>query len=243
MRFKASALSLTIPILAAACASTPGAQPNDMSAAQHEAMANEQAKNANAHERQFDPAPPNTDEGPCGGAQGNAGELGRPCWTEDASRTSEHLDAAKRLRKMADDHRAASRALRDAEGRACVGISETARDESPFSHRQDIVGVEPLDGTPTTGKSEYTTREGAIVTLRAVNGLTAEWLQRVVDCHLARNAALGHVVPEMPECPLVPNGVSATVTPVRAGFAVTIRANDTATADEVMKRAQALVRR
>ena len=82
---------------------------------------------------------------------------------------------------------------------------------------------------------------GATITFRAVRGLTREWLQRLVDCHLARNAALGHDVPEMPECPLVPPGVTARVSSVGAGFAVEVRADTDEGAVEVLRRARSLV--
>lgn len=81
---------------------------------------------------------------------------------------------------------------------------------------------------------------GAVVTFRAVPGLTAEWLQRLVDCHLARNAARGHVVPEMPNCPLVPKGAAATVRSTGDGFAVSISSSDDATAREIRARAERL---
>jgi hypothetical protein len=68
-----------------------------------------------------------------------------------------------------------------------------------------------------------------------------QWLQRLVDCHLARNAALGHDVPEMPYCPLVPKGVTASVAPTTTGFAISVRADDTDTANEVLRRARMLV--
>ena len=71
----------------------------------------------------------------------------------------------------------------------------------------------------------------------------AEKLQHIVDCHVARSAALGHVVPEMLYCPLVPNGVTAKVTVASDGFAVAIRADDPASADEILRRARALERR
>ena len=95
----------------------------------------------------------------------------------------------------------------------------------------------------TSGKSQPVRTEGAIVTFRAVPGMTAQWLQRVVDCHLARNAALGHDVPEMGYCPLVPKGVTAKASGTEAGFAVVIRADDSQTAQEVLKRARALTGR
>ena len=45
--------------------------------------------------------------------------------------------------------------------------------------------------TVKSGKSSTQKDVGATVVFRAVPGMTAEWLQRVVDCHLARAAAVG----------------------------------------------------
>ncbi len=71
--------------------------------------------------------------------------------------------------------------------------------------------------------------------------MTTEWVQRVVDCHVARNASLGHIVPEMPNCPLVVKGAQARVTSTGNGFAVEIRSSDPAGAQEILARAQRLV--
>ena len=76
-----------------------------------------------------------------------------------------------------------------------------------------------------------------------VSGLTAQWLQRSVSCHLARSAAMGHVMPEMPYCPLVPKNVSASVTATDTGLVVAIRSGDPEVAREILKRAQTLVGR
>jgi len=70
--------------------------------------------------------------------------------------------------------------------------------------------------------------------------MTAEWLQGVVDCHIARDTSLGHVVPEMPDCPLVPRGVEAQVS-TSDGFAVTIRSTDPSVTPEVLSRARRLL--
>jgi hypothetical protein len=111
---------------------------------------------------------------------------------------------------------------------------------SPFEHVEDIATVEPL--TESSGTAEVPSKRttGAVVTFRAVPGMTAQWLQRVVDCHLARNASLGHVVPEMPNCPLVPNGIQARVTSGKNGFVVAIQSDDPATAREILTRAERL---
>jgi hypothetical protein len=228
---------LIVPVLfiasLAACAGTPGAQPHDMSAAQHEAMAEKAEQGAALQQAQYNP------DATVSTTQCNPRSSG--CWTSTSNPTAGHLDEASRLRKQAADHRAASQALRDAEARACVGLSDDDRDMSPFMHREDIAGVEPLYANVSSGKSQSTRLRGAGVTFRAVPGMTAEWLQRVVDCHLARNAALGHESPEMPYCPLVPRGVTATVNAARAGFTVAIQSDDVDAANEVLRRARMLI--
>jgi hypothetical protein len=88
------------------------------------------------------------------------------------------------------------------------------------------------------GKNRITRDAGATIVFRATPGLTVEWLQRIVDCHLARNSAVGHDMPEMAYCPLVPRGAQAKVRSVGDGFAVDVRADDAETAEEIWRRAQ-----
>lgn len=205
-----------------------------MSAAKHDAMATNETTSADAHAAQYDPKAKSEGER-CNSRSDFAGA----CWTSTSNPTAHHLDEAEKHRKMAADHRAASQALRDAEARACVGISDADRDMSPFDHREDIASVDPL--TETWTKVQNAKTVGAIVTFRAVPGMTAQWLQRVVDCHLARNAALGFDVPEMPYCPLVPKDASAKVKETDTGFAVAIRSDNSDAANEILRRARALV--
>lgn len=63
----------------------------------------------------------------------------------------------------------------------------------------------------------------------------------IVDCHLARNAALGHDVPEMPDCPLVPKGASARVQESAGGLRVEVRSDDLSAAADILARARRLV--
>lgn len=237
MRLVIPMLCSTLLALAACSSSTPGGHPHDASVAQHEAMANDEDKNAAAHAGQYDQAAgrPKTRCGP------GRGELD-VCWSSLTNPTAEHLEEAEQHRKMAADHRAASQALRDAEASACAGLSDQDRDMSPFAHREDIASVAPLE-VRGSGKAPVIRREGVIITFRATPGLTTQWFQRVVNCHLARSAALGHVMPEMSYCPLVPKGVSAKVTAGDTGFAVAIQSDDPEVAREILKRAEALVGR
>jgi hypothetical protein len=147
-----------------------------------------------------------------------------PCWK------SRDYWVAEEHRRTAAQHREASADLRAAEERACVGVAPEDRDMSPFERAADIATVERLD-------------DGVVVTFRPVPGLTEERLERIIDCHLARSVARGYVVPEMPDCPLVPRGVKARVRSVGNVLAVEIRGDDENAVKEIHARAQRLIRR
>jgi hypothetical protein len=226
-------------ILVAACASTtPGSRPTDMSATSHEAAAKRHGDEASTHAAHFDPNATERRE-LCRGGGARAGL--DTCWTSVVNPTAEHLDEAERHRKMATDHRAGSKALQDAEAAACAGLNEEDRDTSPFDHREDIVSSEPLQSIASGGKGGSSQRLlGASLTVKAVPGLTKEYLQRLVNCHSARNASMGFAMQEMTSCPLSVKGSSATVESAGAGFRVDIRADDSQAANEVLRRAKAL---
>ncbi len=202
-----------------------------MSEAHHERSADSHARDADTHAAPYDPNA-KVEHRQCGV------DLTRSaiCWTSVENPTADHRRAAEEHRRRASDHRAASVALRGAEARACVGISPDDRDMSPFDRAEDIARVEPM--MEAEGPKAPQRTVGAVVTFRARPGMTAEWLQRVVDCHLARSASLGHLIPEMPNCPLVPKGARATVTSTSNGFAVAIRADDLTVAQEILARAR-----
>ena len=128
-----------------------------------------------------------------------------PYWTSVANPTQYHLDEARRRRAIADQHRAASKKLRDAEARACQGVPPADRDTSPFARVEDIDRVETLR---STSARDPTSVEGARIVFRALPAMTAEWLQRLVTCHAARDAAIGfrgpdrrHVADRRPQRP------------------------------------------
>lgn len=212
-------------LLFVGCAGTPGARPHDMGVVQHEEHGRQHAAEAQQHEAQFDPEA-RAEAERCAKVRLGGADAGLTCWTSVSNPTAEHLEEARRHQKMAADHRAASAALRDAEAKACTGVSGGDRDTSPFAHREDIESVIVFDPP-----------QGATVTFRGIPGMTAERLRKIVDCHLARNASLGHDLPEMSYCPLVPKGVTATVKTAGPGFVVEIRASDPVVREEVIRRA------
>lgn len=222
-------------LLVQGCAGAPGTQPHDMSASHHEAAASQEERAAAEHAGQHDPAATTTRER-C--RRGGKGAVEPICWTSTVNPTKQHLHDAEEHRRVAEQHRAAAQSLRSAEEKVCGGIAPEDRDTSPFSHREDMVRVERIED-PGQGKSSVPELRGATIVFRAVPGLTAEWFQRLVDCHIARNAALGHGAPDMAHCPLALKDVTASVTSTGDGFAVAVRSTDHATAEEILRRARA----
>jgi hypothetical protein len=231
MNHRNIAAATWISALVFGCAADPGTKPHDMSQAQHEAMAKQEDQAAIEHAEQHDPAA-TAESSNCSGKGG--------CWTSASNPTARHAEDAKRHQVLAHKHRAAAAALTDAEARACAGLSEQDRDMSPFYHREDIASVAPLFEEFKSGKGVTKKEVGATIVFRAVPGVTAEWLQRVVDCHIARAAAVGHDMPEMSYCPLVPKNVKANVASTGDGFAVNVSGDDASTIAEIRKRAEAL---
>ncbi len=224
--------SSILGLLVAGCATaTPGTKPHDMSAAQHDLKGREQDARAQVHAARFDANVKFEREG-C--------PADTACWTWVTDDPMAERRIAEDHQRQAAAHRAASAALSVAEAHACGGINPDDRDMSPFEHIRDIASVEPLTERSGTSKTPSERMVGAIVTFRPVAGMTAEWLQRVVDCHLARNASLGHVVLDMPDCPLVPNGAQARVNSTGSLLAVEIRSDDNETSREILLRAMRL---
>jgi len=131
---------------------TAGTNPQDMSIAQHESAAAREEKQAAQ----------DTSAGSC--------KPDRVCWSDTQEQLAKHHELAER-------HRAAAQALSDAEARACTGLPEEDRDTSPFDHYSDLSSVSRLyDQVPGPYNSESRPFAGATIVIRAVPGLTTEWL-------------------------------------------------------------------
>lgn len=213
-----------------------------MTASQHQAAAKAEEHAAASHGREYDPAKAGT-VGPTGPSMGSYAACvsyeSSNCyvrWQSEENPTNQHRKRAEHHKKLADKHRSASKMLVEAEQRFCSGIPEADRDLSPFYRREDITAAYGIKKPEAAYASQVAPKVvnisqiekevlgtmllGARITFRAVPGMTGEWLQRVVDCHLARNAVVGGS--DMPNCPLAVPHASATVTSTGNGFAVDI---------------------
>ena len=159
-------------------------------------------------------------------------------WAARIAPTPQQVAQLEALRDAARSHRMASPAVRAAESTACAGLGDDDRDVTPFFYRDDIVDVQPLrrhDGA-LAGRLE-----GAAVTFRRVEGLSPERLQRLVDCQMARDAALQYRVPEVAWCPLAVAGTLGRVAGVESGLEVRMASASADAATETYVRAAALM--
>ena len=235
-------LSLAFPVLLLASCASSGTEPHAMTAPQHEAAARSEEVASKEHERRYDSSqilPVGIGSLSYVSCPGYTGINCFPSWSSVRNPTELHLSDARRHAELAGRHRAASLALREAEAGSCKNVPEGDQDISPFYHREDIISAGPFAESLGLGGRNVV---GAEVLFAALPGMTAEWLQRVVDCHLARNAVLGNAEQTMSYCPLAVPHVKAKVRSLGSGFAVDITSEDERSIKEVIARAEALTK-
>lgn len=169
-----------------------------------------------------------------GGAAACASAGTRP----DEMTLLEHELAAARAGDpdLAREHRAAGQVLRDAEEKACAGLTERDRALEPFFRPSDVERVTVVYGD---GDSKSPAPKGAVLVLRAASAPAPEFLRRRIACHSARVAVIGEV-PEFGACPLALKGARALVRSGPTDVRVEILSDDADTADEILRRALSL---
>jgi hypothetical protein len=233
-------LCAALSLSGAGCASTTAGN-SGMSVSDHEAAAAAEKAEAREHADHFDPkAVRYIDLYPeplAGCDKGQAGTCS-PHWSMTRNPTEYELAQASAHLTLARQHRNAARALRDAETRACAQIAFRDRDLSPLLHRRDIERVDELG--PSGGRAPTGQPAGAAIVFADVSGLTAEVLQHIADCHLARNAAMGYQQTDYLD-PLNVPGAHAKVHTVAGHVVVELTSSDAGTALEIVRRARALL--
>ncbi len=164
---------------------------------------------------------------------------GEVCWTEEGPPTDEHLQEAGRLRHEALRDRKISKELLATEARSCVGVSLVDRELSPFVHLRDISSVRPLYREPPPRNSASHPR-GAVVTFRPIPGMTVDQLRQIVECHLARDNALGTELPDVSIGLMATPGTQVSVAQTADGFAVSLWSDDPVGAQELLRKANLL---
>ena len=123
-----------------------------------------------------------------------------------------------------------------------LGVPTTALAEAPSTtkstpcafHAHRVTKVTPYRAQLFVGRG--TVLRGANLFVPAERGLTAEWLERELLSHLAAMSSK-----DMQDCPLDVAKIQVNVQSGGAGFWVRLTAPDTATAREVLRRAELLL--
>jgi hypothetical protein len=211
--------------LSVSCASGEARRP--MSANEHDAVARTDLQRANEKDSQARTACPGDD----------SSDACHRYWTSFRNPTRKRFQEADKYRRDAERHGAASRELRDAENRACMGLSVGEREVSPFFHEDDIVSVAKV---AIDAPSDVLT--GARVVFRQLPDMTPGRLQRELDCEAAHDAAIGFSNLQDDQSLVAVQGIVAFVHPVAAGLAVELRPRDAAGSRLLGRRVDALVR-
>lgn len=139
----------------------------------------------------------------------------------------------------AAEHRAMAQRLRDAEAIACAGLREGTEGVSPFSGFT-VEKVERIDESwgraPSPGRAAPSSLRGAAMTVRS--DLDLEAAETRMACSTARARALG-------DDGATPVGLGRVTVRFQVlaerRFVIQVRADDEASAKEVLRRAEALV--
>lgn len=155
-------------------------------------------------------------------------DLATPCFdvTEEAGNHA-RFEAHRERAEAARDRKIAAN-LAEAELHSCKGIPEREREHSPFAHRSAIASVTPQP-------------HGVAIAFKPVNGLSAAWMERAIQCHQARFAALGNPIDYLPGDPTLVPGAHVSVTAEGKVLTVLIETPDADGSALALQRAQELV--
>jgi hypothetical protein len=124
---------------------------------------------------------------------------------------------------------------------ACRGVPDAERYIWLLTNRQAVLAVGEIKPEESMVESfAPDPRAGARVLLAAGPGMTAEWLERIGECHIAQSATRGYP-PGATQSPLDVKGAEVSVRSVGDGFAVDITSYDWKAAREILRRARALL--
>jgi len=122
---------------------------------------------------------------------------------------------------------------------ACRGVPETEWDGSPLVNESQIRSVQEIKSeAPVSEMETVVPRGGARILLRAEPGQTAEWLQRIANCHMLRVAAAPAWT--LTTSPLDVKGALVSVQSSGDSFAVDITSPDVKVARDILARARGL---
>jgi hypothetical protein len=127
---------------------------------------------------------------------------------------------------------------------ACRGVPDPERYDWLVMNRQDIVSVQEVKSEePMVSSLVYVPpdrRAGARVLLAARPGETAEWIQRIAECHIAWSTVRAYSQGGASSA-LDVKGAAVHVSSTGDAFVVEITSTDVRAAQEILRRVRALL--
>jgi hypothetical protein len=124
------------------------------------------------------------------------------------------------------------------ESTRCVGV-EPGQSVDTVLSGQAVIAVRPLYAATVPSKSDAQDQlHGAIVTVTAQPGMTAEWLDRVLECHSA-DETLGRTADRRDPFYLPDAVVDITVKSAKDGFAIDVSTFSPGDGQRILDRANA----
>jgi len=122
---------------------------------------------------------------------------------------------------------------------ACRGVPTAEWTAASLTNPRNVRAVQEVKPEMPVSETETVVqRWGARILLGAQPGMTAEWLQRVAECHMAQVATSASVA--LTQSPLDVKGALVAVQSAGDGFAVDITSRDPKVGREILTRARAL---
>ncbi|MEO8702369.1 MAG: hypothetical protein ABI867_20155 [Kofleriaceae bacterium] len=157
-----------------------------------------------------------------------------PCWDQDDEAAISQRAIATRDPSIARDERDETVALAGTELASCRGIPKGELAHSPFAHRKAIQQVIPH----RSGGQIH----GVRIVMKAVPGLTAEYMRRAIGCHQARFARLGNPPTYLSDDPTLVEGAEVQVSDHHGHLEIFVRSDSDVAGTVAYARAQDLVR-
>ena len=123
---------------------------------------------------------------------------------------------------------------------ACHEVPDAESSLAVLVSPDDILRVDELKARDHADDPTVPAGEGARITIAAQPFVNSAWLQRAIDCHLARNA-VAHRPANASRSPLDVEGTTITVSAEPGSLTINIATNDHQAAREVLTRARALL--
>ena len=121
---------------------------------------------------------------------------------------------------------------------ACRGVPTAEWTAASLTNPRNVRAVQEVKPElPVSETETVVQRWGARILLGAQPGMTAEWLQRVAECHMAQ-VATANVA--LTQSPLDVRGALVSVQSAGDGFAVDVTSRDPKVGREILARARTL---